>query len=433
VHSLFVGISRLLVLQRFNYLNASSFLLVLIIFGNLNGVVNFYFGIVAPLSPIILLLCIFITAVLFNRQYEKESIILWLMTLFYILYLYISSISYLINSENIYYGNNYLLTVRGYLSSIIIILTFYKLTTWAIINEEYESFIKRIFFFICMGVGLILISSLGTFQFAIDEDRASGLFANPNMASSLVLYALAFVLAFIVQVKRYSQIIYFLLIPILFYAVFLTFSKAGLITFPLVLLLFFGLLLIRFNYLSKGQRRLFTGFLVISMIATGFIIFRFSSILEQLNWGQVLRLQRTLAFLSGEFNEATTSERSTLFSIGFQLIRDNPLLGNGLTSFHHYDIPVNGKHIGVHNTFLLILGESGILPFLLYIGLMIVLIYKSLKIKDTSMYILCICILFIYIIRVAGTAHTALDDRISNCLFGVLLGYLSYTNTRYTE
>lgn len=433
MHSLFTGIGRLFVLQRFNYLNFASFLLVLIIFGNLNGVFNFYFGIVAPLSPVILMLCAFITAALFNRQYEKESLLLWLFTAFYILYLYISSISYILYAEDIYAGNNYLLTVRGYLSSVIIILTFYKLTTWALYNGEYDSLIKRIFFFMCVGVGLILISSMGMFQFAVDEDRASGLFANPNMASALVLYTFAFVLAFMIKAENYRRIGYFLLIPVLFYAVFLTFSKAGLITFPLVLLLFFGLLMIRFRYITRSQRRLCIGFFAISVIAVLAITFRFSEIMDQLNWGQVLRLQRTLAFLSGEFTEATTSERSTLFSIGFNLISEHPFLGNGLTSFHHYDIPVNGKHIGVHNTFLLILGESGIVPFIMYVALILSMTIKSFRIGDTSMYVLCMCIIFIYIIRVAGTAHTALDDRISNCLFGVILGYLAFYQRKYKE
>ena len=430
MHSIFVGLSRLFVLHKISYLNFASFFLILIIFGNLNGVVNFYFGIVAPLSPIILLLCGFITAVLFNKQYEKESLLLWLFTIFYILYLYISTISYVLNHGNIYSGNNYLLTVRGYLSSVIIILTFYKMTSWALHNGEYDRMIKRIFTFICLGVGFILISSLGIFQFAIDEDRASGLFANPNMASALVLYALAFVLSFMIQESGYRRLFYFLMIPILFYAVFLTFSKAGLITFPLVLLLYVGLLLLRFRSISPSQRKLFVGFMGISVVAILLIGFKFSSIVDQLNWGQVLRLQRTLAFLSGEVNEATTSERSTLFAIGFKLISEHPILGNGLTSFHHYDIPVNGKHIGVHNTFLLILGESGILPFLLYLGLIVSMTYQAFKLKNTAVYVFCLSILFIYVIRVAGTAHTALDDRISNCLFGVILAYLAFAKSK---
>lgn len=428
MHSLYLGITKLIVRQRFDYINFSAFFLILIIFGNLNGIFNYIFDITAPLSPIILALSIIIILSLVFKSYEKESALFWAFVTFYLLYLYLSSISYILFNDHIYIGNNYLITLRGYLSSLVILLCFYKLTTWSLKHQDFYSLLSRMYVFLLAGVALIFFSSVTGFNLGLDMDRASGFFANPNTAAGFILYCLCLTLCFAISEHRKFGFLYLLFIPALFYTMFITFSKAGLITFPLVVFLFLGFCLLRYRQLYKPKRRIFIWLILSVILGIVIIAINFSSIVEQLSWGQFLRLQRTLAFLSGEFTEATTSERSTLFSIGFQLIAEHPLIGNGLTSFHAYDIPVNGKHIGVHNTFLLILGESGIIPFLFYIILMLVMIVKSWKLKNLAMSFLCLSILLVYFMHVAGTGHNALDDRVTNCLFGVMLGYFAFTD-----
>lgn len=386
------------------------------------------FDIVAPLSPIILVLSVSLIVSLVLKNYEKESLLFWGFTLFYILYLYLASISFILYNDDIYSGNNYLITVRGYLSSIVILLCFYKLTTWALLNFDFYSLLSRMYVFLLMGVGVIFFSSVIGFNIGLDMDRASGFFANPNTAAGFILYCLCLTLCFAISERQKFGFLYLLLVPLLFYAIFITFSKAGLITFPLVVFAFLGLCILRYKKLFKSKRKIFAWLFLSIIVAIAIISIYFSSIVEQLSWGQFLRLQRTLAFLSGEFTEATTSERSTLFSIGFNLIADHPIIGNGLTSFHAYDIPVNGKHIGVHNTFLLILGEAGFLPFIMYSILIVVLVVKSWKLKNLSISFLFLSIMIVYIVNVAGTGHNGLDDRVSNCLFGVMLGYFAFVD-----
>lgn len=428
MHSLTTGLYKLLVHQKVDYINFCSFLLILILFGNLNGIFNYAFQIVAPLSPIILVLSAVIIISLVYQNYEGESILFWFFVLFYILYLYFATLSYILYEEHIYSGNKYLLTLRGYLSSIIILLCFYKLTTWSLYHIQFYSFLNRLYIFTLLGVGIIFISSFTGFNLGLDTERAGGLFANPNNASRLILYCTCLTLCFTVSERKKYGSLYLILIPILFYAVFVTFSKAGLITFPLLILFFLGFCLVRYKKLYRPKRKIFVCLFFAFIFSVVGISIYFTSIVEQLSWGQVLRLQRTLAFLSGEISEATTSERSTLFRIGFELIAEHPLIGNGLTSFHAYDIPVNGKHIGVHNTFFLILGESGIIPFILYIVLMLIVLVKAWKLKNLAMSFLFLSILLVYILNVAGTGHTALDDRVSNCLFGMMLGYFAYVD-----
>ena len=428
MHSLYLGLAKLFVHKRIDYINFCSFLLILIIFGNLNGMFNYMFDIVAPLSPIILVLSVIIIARLVYKNYEKESLLFWSFTAFYLIYLYISSISYLLYNDLIFSGNNFLITVRGYLSSIIILLSFYKLTTWALANQDFYSLLSRMYIFLLLGVAVIFFSSVIGFNIGLDMDRASGFFANPNTAAGFILYCLCLTLCFAISEKKIFGFMYLLLVPALFYTMFITFSKAGLITFPIVVFAFLGMCLLRYRKLLKSKRKIFIWLFLSLILAIGVMSYYFSAIVDQLSWGQFLRLQRTLAFLSGEFTEATTSERSTLFNIGFQLIGEHPILGNGLTSFHAYDIPVNGKHIGVHNTFLLILGESGILPFIMYSVLILILIIKSWRLKNLAISFLFVSIMLVYVINIAGTGHNGLDDRVSNCLFGVMIGYFAYVD-----
>lgn len=428
MHSLYIGLTKFFIHKRIDYINFCSLFLILIIFGNLNGMFNYMFDIVAPLSPVILVLSIVIIASLVQQNYEKESLLFWGFTAFYIIYLYIASISFLLYNDQVYTGNNYLITVRGYLSSIIILLCFYKLTTWALLYFDFYSLLSRMYIFLLLGVGLIFFSSVIGFNIGLDMDRASGFFANPNTAAGFILYCLCLTLCFAISETRKYGFLYLLLVPALFYTMFITFSKAGLITFPLVVIAFLGMCFLRYKKLFKPKRKIFVWLFLAIIVAVGIMSYYFSAIVDQLSWGQFLRLQRTLAFLSGEFTEATTSERSTLFNIGFHLISEHPLLGNGLTSFHAYDIPVNGKHIGVHNTFLMILGEAGILPFMIYSVLIIIMLWKSWKLKNLAISFLFMSIMIVYIINVGGTGHNGLDDRVSNCLFGVMLGYFSYVD-----
>jgi len=74
-------------------------------------------------------------------------------------------------------------------------------------------------------------------------------------------------------------------------------------------------------------------------------------------------------------------------------IANSPIIGNGYSSFSQ---SLDGKgDVGVHNSFLLILGESGFLPFSLILALIISLLYRSfIKIRhDITPFLLIISLI----------------------------------------
>ena len=71
--------------------------------------------------------------------------------------------------------------------------------------------------------------------------------------------------------------------------------------------------------------------------------------------------------------EISSDSRADTWAKYYDTILDSPLIGNGYGSF-------SGKIgiLGVHNTYLMIIGEAGILPFLLFIAYMLYLIIMSI-------------------------------------------------------
>lgn len=415
--------------SKIDYINVASYILIAIIFANLNGILSTMFGITAGLSPIILLCSLAISIPLFLKNYEKETLFLWAFVGFQFMYCYISSISYFLNEDNIFKNNDnngYLLVLKGYISTIIIIFTFYKLTTVAILSGKFANLIKRIFFFFLVGLAfIVLMPLLGIESIGIDKDRSGGLFESPNVAASFTLYATCFTLFFAARKQKWA-FLNLILVPFLGYAAFLTFSKAAMITFPLLIFMFLGFLIVKSKYIKKQN---YPTIGTIILVVAGIIIYvisNFQSIYESLDYSQVLRIQKTLALLSGEVNENTTSERSGLFRIGFQLISERPILGNGMTSFHYFNIPLNGHNVGVHNTFLMVFGEAGVFVFLFYIIIFVASVIRALRLRSLSLSFLFVSLSFVYFLNMGGASHNGLDDRITNCWTGIMLGVFAF-------
>lgn len=81
--------------------------------------------------------------------------------------------------------------------------------------------------------------------------------------------------------------------------------------------------------------------------------------------------QLFLLFDTGIINNATLTGRDELWSMGLQLSLEAPLYGNGIGRLRDLDggeLFPGHQSIGVHNMYLLIFGESGFLPLLIYLA-----------------------------------------------------------------
>lgn len=253
--------------------------------------------------------------------------------------------------------------------------------------------------------------------------RGFGLFANPNEAGIASCVCLA-LLMYLNVIRKSRKYIFLMVIPVI--GVFASFSKAAMLL--LFLLVFLFILFKR----SKVQISIF----VLVALPIFFVISSFDfSLLNDFGFSdvQVRRLQQVFDIVAGDgLNEGTTSSRSLLWGFGYEMFLNEPFFGNGLGSLHHMDYIINefGEPQGVHNLYLMLLGESGIVPFLLVISPLVftfvVSLFKSILFNNVS-YFLSFTLLFIFFVDAMAT-HNSMSIKF-NAIF-LCLVFISYRKAK---
>jgi O-antigen ligase len=121
--------------------------------------------------------------------------------------------------------------------------------------------------------------------------------------------------------------------------------------------------------------------------------------------------------IEGDLTEAATGHRLVLAQEGLRLWRESPLVGHGLAAL---DI-LPGWAVGVHNTFIKVLGESGIGAFVLIVGALLLMAKRGWQVKDVGVKIM----LWGSVAAFTGTGmsvQNALDGRMINAMLGLALG-----------
>jgi O-antigen ligase len=198
------------------------------------------------------------------------------------------------------------------------------------------------------------------FAYSHSLDRPSGLFGNPNEAGVAALFCIVLIVAYPAR----SRLATFAQAAVALLALILSFSKAGMLTLVVLAALF-----------VIGRRSV--GLLCVAVLAFTLTALCMKYILEndvfQLSYDQRERLGDVLNILGGEISARTTTGRTLVWELGLRRIGQQLPWGAGLGEFHALvggfrERPELDKWLGVHNTFLVILGEAGLFPLLLLIG-----------------------------------------------------------------
>ncbi|WP_418501164.1 O-antigen ligase family protein [Flagellimonas sp.] len=209
---------------------------------------------------------------------------------------------------------------------------------------------KELFYFLIIGALSILIHTL---FFTSDYGRYSGFYINPNVGGFICIFGYG--LTYGLENKKLKLIGQFL------------FTLMGLLTFSRTFIALWLLL----NGLSifiniKNIRIFLLGALIMSTL---FMIDEFIGLNNP-------RFQQLKAIVSNEnvdsrqINEDSRTETWARF---YDYILEKPIFGNGYGAFQG-----GGVHtLGSHNTYLLVIGESGILPFLIFVSLFLYLLFKG--------------------------------------------------------
>lgn len=204
----------------------------------------------------------------------------------------------------------------------------------------------------------------------IQSGRSMGVFGGPNHAGIAACQTV--VLALALLNSRYRRSAWWVAI-LGSTAAFLTFSRAAIII--LILVFVFFLCSPKSNISSKQRRSTWLAIMFMAGII-GLAIIN----VEYLPLKQAA-IDRILWLATFGVHESTNNLniRFEVWSVGVSFIVESPLFGHGLSQFHSVEhtpavCPTfKGELIscGVHNTYMLFLGEAGIVPlvlFLLFIG-----------------------------------------------------------------
>jgi O-antigen ligase len=405
--------------------------LCIILFCNLNGVVLLLFNITAPFSPLILVLALLIIYLgIIKSSIKIGFYLLSLIIFFYISYIFIGLCGYFINPDTLHDETSILLLLRSYLSSIIIIFAFYIGARNFILQGQLSVLLRIIFSFTLLSILFVVFGPYIGLKTAIqvadiasiNPERETGLFANPNEAGAFGLYFIIICFS-IYGFFRKGSIFFILSLSLGLYVVFTSFSRASMLLTVLIILSY---VIYNLKYstrfrLSNSKRPVLMFTIII--IGAVFIFQNFFTYIQSLSYSQRTRLMQTFQLVSGDINKRTTSERSELYAFAWEEIKKRPITGYGLGTFHRMKSLPGWKKLGVHNTHLLIFGESGIIPIFAFCLFFLLLGLSGWNHDYPSLGFFIIGVCLTYFLNVAGSGHNALDDRTSNALIGIAIAF----------
>ena len=202
--------------------------------------------------------------------------------------------------------------------------------------------------------------------------RYTGLGGNPNGVATMI--ALAIPMAWYLGSfwsRGLLRWLNYLYIPMTIFAVILTGSRGG----SLVALVALLVIPFTFGYVRRWVRAA----VVLSAVAATVTLF---SAVPPENFARVTET-------SSEISDGNVSNRSQIWSAGLVLYEKHPIVGIGTLSFPRRVETVLGYSTGMHNAFLLVLVEFGIVGFILFAANFIVVLLPLLRLPgpDKMLYL----------------------------------------------
>ena len=243
----------------------------------------------------------------------------------------------------------------------------YKLLKYLVFIIAGAEVVKRttkneLMVFLLIGAISVIINA---WFFQDDYGRYGGFYLNPNSAGVLAL--IGYSLSFTIDKKLMKYIGFFV------------FSLAGIITLSRYFLFMWVILSFASLYYNRKNA-------VVFGIGFGTLLLLLSiSTLLQLN---SMRFSVIESILENQISQGLVfineNSRFDSWSEYYNMILEKPFFGNGYRELEG----VHEVKSGVHNTFLLTLGEAGLLPFIILIIIYTRMCVKSIVLSKTLPYLL---------------------------------------------
>ncbi len=365
-------------------MNLVRFLILFLILGNIPSYLKAYFG--GNLGPIasyassMLLLFYFV----FTKEKHKPLLPFVLLGILY----------FLLGSFN-YTGGLALDFIKEFVRFMIVVV--------CAVEVLYRTNKNELYTILFIGSLSVIVNAtifpLANANFSPTYGRYSGFYLNPNFAGAICL--IGFALSYSIKQKWFRI------------AGQLTFTLAGILTFSRGFIVIWLLIIVISIYNNRKN-------LVVPMIGVGVLIVLFAlSSLLSLNKQRFNALQ-SIFEIDTQVQTGTITEdsRTATWALYTAMIAEKPFFGNGFKKLREKSVGLPGAH----NSYLLVLGESGFIPFLLMLGIygyLIVFSFRSFKSRPEYFYLSCVLSLSLMV------GHGYFDD-----FYNVMISMFVYVKLR---
>ncbi len=212
--------------------------------------------------------------------------------------------------------------------------------------------VKEISYFFVIGSLTVILHPI---LFANNYGRYSGFYFNPNNAGFIAIIAFALTFSYEKGLMKTGKT--------------LISSLGGLMTFSRTFVALWVLLNLISVKISIKNIRIFA-----YGIGVVLIIFSTKEVL-QLNTKRINEFEALINNDKSGAKGLSEDSRADTWSLYYELIYQKPFFGNGYDYFQGGHLASAG--VGVHNSFLMVLGEAGFIPFLIFVGYFIYLFIHS--------------------------------------------------------
>ena len=378
-----------------NLVNAAGLLLIAYASLNISGMIEMATGVEGAISSVVLLCSALVIVGCVNRHLASP-VYIWFV-IFLVAYLF-GGIGVLAFGGTVAAGH-----IVGYFGTLIFSTALYLYFT-----QRGENGISTMLRFIQIAFVIDCIAALNTaflseyFLYVGSLERATGVFNNPNETAIMALYLI--VLAITGQARSHLWTAFQIVLAVT--VLLSTFSKTGMLALPLL----------GAAYLIK--RRAFFALLVLTALAALALPVAFSFVQNNpfgLLPEQLLRVEQVLSIFSGDVDDKATTGRLGLWELGLRRIDATFPFGSGIGSMHRMEggyIGTDGDWLGVHNTYLMVLGEAGLVPFVLLLVFLAVLGIGCLVSPHSTR---CVGIGLVMVVDMM-VVHGAFANRMSNLM-----------------
>lgn len=227
------------------------------------------------------------------------------------------------------------------------------------------------------------LTTLRNYDFSMNS-KIIGIFANRNITAAIYLIQLPFLIYLVKELKsNFFKVVFFCLGLLVVYVIMLLSSRTSYVV--IAILLFANLL---FYLISKRKLNVFfksfSGYLTLIIIMG--IAITYLSLGSENTANPINRIQTI------EIAETSTNTRLRYYTFGIKDFVSNPIIGYGLGNFKIISIERDSENINsyvvpyvMHNDFLEVAVELGIIGLVLFLLIFIYPVYnlfKKLKIKN---------------------------------------------------